>query len=152
MSAWLTVPAGMAGLLREGLHSEIEAAVQLIAPVVEAPGREEHPERYRAPLAQLDAARALLDLVGWGTAGPPVDVRVDLRKHHRAPLRALRSELLVEEEAYGSSQKGELRDPAKRPEIAERADALRELISTVEARVGALGAGTRGEDGEEVSE
>jgi len=152
MSAWLTVPAGMVGLLCEGLHSEIEAAVQSIAPVVEAPDRDEHPERYRAPLARLDAARALLDLVGWGTPGPPVDVRVDLREHHRALLRALQSELLVEEEALGSIQEGDLRDAAKRRGIAERAEALRELISTVEARIGALEGDVRGEDEEEVSE
>jgi hypothetical protein len=114
MSAWLTVPAEMVGLLREGLHSEIEAAVHLIAPVVEAPGREEHPERYQAPLARLDAARALLDLVGWSTAGPPVDVRVDLRQHHRSLLRALRSELLVEEEALGGGQESGPRDSAER--------------------------------------
>jgi hypothetical protein len=153
MSAWLTVPAEMVGLLREGLHSEIEAAVQLIAPVVEAPDREQHPERYRAPLARLDAARALLDLVGWGTPDPPADVRVDLGEHHRALLRALRSELLVEEEALGGGQESGPRDAAERRGIAERAEALRELISTVEARVGALfGAGTGGEDEEEVSE
>jgi hypothetical protein len=101
MSTWLTVPAEMVGLLREGLHSEIEAAVHLIAPVVEAPGRE---ERYRAPLARLDAARALLDLAGWSAACPPVDVRVDVRRHHRSLLRALRSELLVEEEALGGER------------------------------------------------
>ncbi|HWY19218.1 MAG TPA: hypothetical protein VNY27_10975 [Solirubrobacteraceae bacterium] len=148
MSAWLIVPAGMVGLLREGLHSEIEAAVQLIAPVVEAPDRDEHPERYRVPLARLDAARALLDLVGWSSAGPPVDVRVDLREHHRVLLRALRSELLIEEEALGSIQEGNLRDAAKRRGIVERAEALRELISTIEARIGALGGDVGGEDDE----
>jgi len=82
--------------------------VHLIALVVEAPGREEHPGRYRAPLARLDAARALLDLVGWSTASPPVDVRVDVRQHHRSLLRALRSELLVEEETLGVARRGSL--------------------------------------------
>lgn len=151
MSAWLTVPAEMVGLLREGLHSEIEAAAHLIAPVVEAPGREEHPERYRAPLARLDAARALLDLVGWSTADPPVDVRVDLRPHHRSLLRALRSELLVEEEALEGGQESGPRDSAGRRMIVARVDALRELISTAEARADALGAGTSEEDDEEIS-
>jgi hypothetical protein len=151
MSVLFVVPAGMVGHLRGGLYSEIGGAAQAVLRVVEMPDREERPERYREPLERLDRVRALLDVVGWGETDPPVEVRVDLREHRWALMKALELALLIgsqdlEEADLVDAERAGRGEAPRREVTTVRVLMLREFVSEVEARVGILGAneGTSG--------
>jgi len=139
MSQILTVPAEMVGHLRNGLHSSIGDAVQEIAHVVDMPGREQHPERYREPLEHFDAVRALLDLIGWGETDPPVEVSVDLHEHRRSLTGALQIALLagnddLEGAEATDAQQARRGEPPKREARTRRVLALREFVAAVGAQ------------------
>jgi hypothetical protein len=144
MSQILTVPAGMVGHLRNGLHSSIGDAVQEIAHVVDIPDREQHPELYREPLAHFDAVRAFLDLIGWGETDPPVEVSVDLHEHRRALTDALRIALLagnddLEGAEATDAERARRGKPTKREARTRSVLALREFVTAVEAQADDLG-------------
>ncbi len=88
------LPADAAALVRFGLLSELSKTAKEIT---EALGRVEYDEdaaRYVAPLARQDAARALLEVVGWeNVRRPPPTMIVYLDVHRDALLRAMRNSL-----------------------------------------------------------
>lgn len=137
----ILVPPAMVGYLRESLHCELGKAGEEIAAASERTDRLQRPECYEEPLAHLDRARALLDLIGWKQE--PHEVRVDLREHRRAILEALRLEALVVEDQLRDAkrtdaERAERGEPPRRATHARQAAALREFVTYVEAQVSAL--------------
>jgi hypothetical protein len=132
----MTVPAQMVEHLRDGLHSGIGDAADDLAEVVSQSGREMHPEWYREPLARFDDVRGLLDLIGWRETDPPVEVQVDLARHHRALTDALAIALGTTEDDLTETQKGDVHgQAATRTSATKRVLALRKLIFSIESRV-----------------
>jgi hypothetical protein len=71
MSTTMTVPAEIVGHLRCGLHVELGHAAEEIATLSTLRDRESYPDWYAEPLRKLDAARVLLDAVGWSMIDTP---------------------------------------------------------------------------------
>ena len=136
MSTMLVVPAEMAEHLRSGLHSGIGDAAETIAQVVAEPGREQHPEWYREPLAHFDRVRALLDMIGWGATDPAVEVSVDLREHRHAVLDALGVAMVVSD---ADLKQAETVSTANGKATIRRVLALGEFAAAVEAQANAFG-------------
>ena len=117
------------------------------------PGREECPEWYEEPLTQLDSARALLDVIGWGKTRQRVEVEVDLAEHHGALFGALRGQVLIhrdmiEEADQVDADRAEQGKPPKAEATIARAAALDRLLASAEAQAEALGIDTCPPDGE----
>jgi|HubBroStandDraft_2_1064218.scaffolds.fasta_scaffold06985_2 hypothetical protein len=96
MSTTLTVPAEIVEHLRCGLHMELGHATEEIATLSTLSDRETYPDWYAEPLEQLDAARALLDAVGWSTTDNPEPVEIDLDQHQPILVAALAGLLEIE--------------------------------------------------------
>jgi hypothetical protein len=89
MSITLTVPAEIVRHLRCGLHMELGHAPEEIATLSTLRDRETYPDWYAEPLQQLDAARALLDAVGWSTTDNPKPVEIEVDQHRPILVAAL---------------------------------------------------------------
>ncbi len=89
MSTILIVPAEIVGHLRCGLHMELGHAAEEIATLSTLRDRESYPGWYAEPLQQLDAARALLDAVGWNTIDNPKPVEIEVDRHRPILVAAL---------------------------------------------------------------
>jgi hypothetical protein len=96
MSTTLTVPAEIVGHLRCGLHMELRYAAGEIAALSTLRDRESCPDWYAEPLQQLDAARALLDAIGWSLTDSPEPVEIDLDQHRPIFVAALTGLLEIE--------------------------------------------------------
>lgn len=81
MSTMLTVPAAVVKHLRIGLFSDLGDAVYEIDGFCVLAGRETHPEWFTEPMRELDAVRALLDVIGWGEPSVSEPVTIDLDRH-----------------------------------------------------------------------
>jgi hypothetical protein len=89
-STTLLVRGPMAEHLRAGLYRELGHAGEQIAAT--ALLREERQaEAYTEAICRMDAARSLLDELGWGADGS--SVRVDMGKRRELVLRIFRLEL-----------------------------------------------------------
>ena len=153
MSSKLTIPAGLVRTLRIGLHSELGEAASEIDAISYQPGREEYPEWYEEPLAQLDSARALLDVIGWGEMQQREDVEIDLVEHHGALFGALRGQVLIhrdmiEEADQVDADRAEQGKPPKAEATITRAAALDRLLASAEVQAEALGMDTSPPDDE----
>ena len=58
-------------------------------------GREDHPEWYREPLAQLARVQALLDALGWSEVEAPAELTIDAAEHGAALGEAVDNALAV---------------------------------------------------------
>ncbi|HUB73081.1 MAG TPA: hypothetical protein VL979_03455 [Solirubrobacteraceae bacterium] len=96
MSTTLTVPAEIVGHLRCGLHIELGHAAEEIATLSTLRDRETYPGWYAEPLQQLDAARALLDVVRWSTIEDSEPVTIDFDQHQPILVAALTGLLEIE--------------------------------------------------------
>jgi hypothetical protein len=153
MSSKLTIPAEMVRTLRIGLHSELGEAASEIDQITYQRGREEYPEWYEEPLMQLDGARALLDVIGWGETQQPVEIEIDLAEHYAALFGALRGQALIhqdliEEADQVDAERANQGKPPKARATIARAAALDRLLVSAEAQAEALGIDTCPPDGE----
>ena len=151
MSSKLTIPAELVRTLRIGLHSELGEAASEIDSITYQPGREEYPEWYEEPLMQLDDARALLDVIGWGETPQPVAVEIDLAEHYAALFGALRGQVLIhrdmiEEAEQVDADRAEQGKPPKAEATITRAAALDRLLASAELQAEALGVDTPPDD------
>ncbi len=89
----VTVPSKAVALVRSGLLSELGDAAGEVNEAVGLAGYDEAAERYAEPLRRMDAARALLDVMGWENVETPRVMTVYLDVHREALLRAARNEL-----------------------------------------------------------
>jgi hypothetical protein len=92
-----SLPAGAVALVRFGLLSELSKTAKEIREALGRVGYDEDAEWYVAPLAHQDAARALLEVVGWENIENAQPVRVYLDIHREALVRAVRNSLDHEE-------------------------------------------------------
>lgn len=147
MSSKLTIPAELVRTLRIGLHSELGEAASEIDSISYQRGREQCPEWYEEPLIQLDCARALLDVIGWGETQQRVEVEIDLAEHHSALFGALRGQVLIhrdmiEEADQVDADRAEWGKPPKAEATIARAAALDRLLASAEAQAEVLGLDT----------
>lgn len=132
----ITVPAGMLGELRNGLHTVLGDAAQGISQVTDAGGRERHPEWYAEHRERFERTWALLDLIGWSEPKHPSALRLDLQRHGEAMIEALDVRLLVAEDDLKEAdavdtERAERGEPPKRQQTIERAEAVREFAAAV---------------------
>ncbi len=84
----ITIPPELVPLLRDGayfdLHGQSDEIGALVQPRDRGDIRAEVDERF----VRGNAARALLDVVGWLEPVEASPVEVDAREHHRALVRA----------------------------------------------------------------
>jgi hypothetical protein len=144
MSSKLTIPAELVRTLRIGLHSELGQAASEIVHITDQRGREEHPDWYQEPLARLDGARALLDVVGWGETRLSAGIEIELTEHHTTLFAALDSQVLihqdmVEEADQVDAERAEQGKPAKGTATIARAAALNRLLASAETQAVTLG-------------
>lgn len=135
----LTIPAELVALVRSALFTELGSAAEDTAHVVEQHDHEDHPERFAEPLQQHDAARTLLDAIGWQSAEPPADVQVDLHAHRAALAAALDVALLVGDEQLAEAERVDIErarrgEPSKREATTRRVLALREFAAGAQAQ------------------
>jgi hypothetical protein len=146
MSTMLTVPAELVGHLRNGLHSAIQPPVEGIAEVVDRQGRERHPEWYLEHFERLEMVLALLEVLGWCEADQAAEVRIDLREHRWALLKAIKVLALVagdelDELDMVDVERAGRSEPPKRKETIRRVFALRDFCLAVTVGVARLDAG-----------
>lgn len=87
-----TIPAQIVSVVRSAVLTELGEAADQITEASIVYEKERHPENFTAPLARFDAARALLEAIGWSD----VQRVIDLGTHRPALVRALEDRLRVE--------------------------------------------------------
>jgi hypothetical protein len=137
----ITVPPGMLGELRNGLHAVLGSAAVSIAQTTARRERERHPEWYTEQRAQLERTCALLDLIGWGEPRHPAAMRIDLHAHQPALTEALEVRLLVaaddlEEAGDVDAERAERGEPPTREITEQRVAALHEFAAAIRGVLG----------------
>lgn len=120
----IAIPGPIVRHLRCALLSEIGAAASLIGQASMALEKEKHPELFEQPVEQLDAYRALLDVIAWGEPPEEADMEIDLAGHRWALITALEARLEVERDYLRVSPRAKR---ARKHEQAERS------LATIEA-------------------
>jgi hypothetical protein len=93
MADIITIPVEAVALVRSGVFAELNHIAGDIASLTALEGHEEAAERYTEPYQREDAARALLNVVGWEVIEEPVPVVIDLHRHRGALLCAAHHDL-----------------------------------------------------------
>lgn len=125
-----TIPAETVARVRSGLYDEIQDATGEVYDAIGMAGYEEAAEQYVKPFLRLDAARALLDIVGWEITEQPIPVATDLYAHRDVLLRAVHRDLdyqLMRSEDTGASQE-------QRATARTRHALLDDLLTTIESK------------------
>jgi transcriptional regulator with XRE-family HTH domain len=89
----LSLSARAVALVRFGLLSELSKTAREVREALSRRGYDEDAERYVAPLGRQDAARALLEVVGWENVERSRPVTVYLDVHRNTLVRAMRNSL-----------------------------------------------------------
>jgi hypothetical protein len=89
----VAVPSKAVALVRCGLLGELQDMAGEISDAVGCAGYDEAPGRYAESLERQDAARALLDVVGWEKVENQRPVTVYLDVHRETLLRAAHHDL-----------------------------------------------------------
>jgi len=88
-----TIPAETVARVRSGLYDELEDATGEVYDAIGVSGYEEAAEQYAEPFRRQDAARALLNVVGWEIIEKPIPVAIDLDAHGDVLVRAAQQDL-----------------------------------------------------------
>lgn len=88
-----SLSARAVALVRFGLQSELSKTAREVREALGRVGYDEDAERYVAPLGRQDAARALLEVVGWENVERSRPVTVYLDVHRDALVHAMRNSL-----------------------------------------------------------
>lgn len=88
-----TIPAETVARIRSGLFDELQHATGEVFDAIGHKGYEEAAGQYVEPLRRQDAARALLDVVGWEIIAEPVPVVIDLDAHRDVLVSAAEHDL-----------------------------------------------------------
>lgn len=100
----LRIPAAAVCHVRRGALWKLAQTSSRLAWVAETPGHTEHPEWYREVLAEFDAVRAVLNVIGWGDADTRASpVHIDAAQH-RATLASIVSSIAGGERAPPTDQ------------------------------------------------
>jgi hypothetical protein len=128
----IVIPEELVPLLRDGLYFDLHGQHEEAGSLVEPRRRADISDGIAGCSARAEGARALLDVVGWiDPIETPTDVKVDVRQHHDALLRALltriASEHSVEEDPEVSEE--------ERATAKARIDQLADLIAQAEGSI-----------------
>ena len=136
MSNMLIVPAEIVWYLRSGVHIALNEVADDIAEAAIGYERQAHPEWFTGLFERFDAVRALLDAVGWSVPGvKDLDgVEVDIDAHRDELVRALKVQLVVEED-ISRGLDGKNSEKADRDLAVERERELREFVERVMPRL-----------------
>jgi hypothetical protein len=138
MSTTLTVPAGLVADLRTGLYCEWGCAAEHLGNLALAFEARGPVNVFDKSLKAFDAARSLLDTVGWRTQPVEQAVEIDLELHPLVVLKALRTaqDALADHlgEIPGATVPAEVQYA-----MILRADALGDFAAAVVAQVQELG-------------
>lgn len=88
-----TIPAETVARVRSGLYDELQDSMGEVYDAIGVSGYEEAAEQYVEPFSRQDAARTLLDVVGWEIIEKPVPVAIDLDTHRDVLVRAAQQDL-----------------------------------------------------------
>jgi DNA-binding CsgD family transcriptional regulator len=111
----VVIPPEILSALRQAVYWEFGRASEGLVAIAQTPGNLDHPEWYRRQLAQFDAARDLLDALGWcGRNQPSSGVRLDARTHGTILLSGLRRALEDSEHAGSTVRHDRRRRHCKR--------------------------------------
>jgi hypothetical protein len=140
---YVTVPAEIVDGLREAAFAAVGKAGEAINEAAFAKGRGENPKWFHGPMTALEELFALLDVLGWTEAGPPVGVEVFLWADGRALMAALEEALGFAEADAGegvrrAAEQPETAGSAERGAAIERVNVLRELIAVAQPRFDAI--------------
>jgi hypothetical protein len=121
-SVTLTLPGEIVPTVQHGALNELESAAAAIVALCEPPG--EGPAwAYKAAYTHLTAANELLGEIGYTAPEPPVDIEVDLVRHHWVLLRSMRGQQRADMELI------EEMTPADQSAADRRVQVLEELIN-----------------------
>jgi hypothetical protein len=120
----LMLPPVMAEYLRTGLNSELRQAVTEITNISSRGQR--IPAPYRDPIYRMNAAKSLLDTIGWHSDQQVAGVRVDMRAYRALALAVLQRQLDVELDKLKNTKS------AQRPDAERRVGELREFIADLQ--------------------
>jgi hypothetical protein len=134
----ITVPAELADALREGVYAELRSIAEIIIQATQTAGHLDHPELYHQQRQRVCAACVLLDLIGWASSDPPVEIHLDLAQHPVVLLAALAGARDDAADALKDVTAGRQTDAGKCNEVNQRAHRLHELVSAVEAQASRL--------------
>jgi hypothetical protein len=132
VSTMLTVPGGYVAYLRSGIFGEWGFAAEELSVLALGFGSSA-PHGYGEPLETFDAARALLDTIGWTDENQQSDVDIDLGSYPLLVLNALKHEyaaLLAQFQELPKTTSKEVSDFA-----AARVAALDDFVKAVETQV-----------------
>lgn len=122
-----TIPAAVVVQLREALYLQLASVSEDIGALVVA--RRDVRGEWPAPMARLDRARAVLGVIGWRDRDPERDVEIDLARHRRAMVDALRD--------YLPGERSLIAEPGERAAGQRKRAAVR--VRAVEAFAGSAG-------------
>ena len=122
-----TIPAAAVPRLRGALYSQLGKVADELDQIVVMARRAK--DDWSEPVARFDRTRVVLDVIGWNERDPERNVEIDLDRHRRVIVEALRDEL--DGERYLMSEKGQ---GAERQRQNARARAL-----TIEAWAESVG-------------
>ncbi len=121
----VVIPPEILSALRQAVYWEFGRASEGLVAIAQTPGHLDHPEWYKRQLARFDAARDLLDVLGWGDRNQSSSgVRLDAHAHGSILLSGLRRALEDSEHAGSTVRHDRRRRHCKR------------LVSIVQEMVG----------------
>jgi hypothetical protein len=135
--AMLAVPSEIVPYLRRGLFGEWGFAAEDISNRALQFGSGARSNSYQEPLRTFDAARALLDEIGWRDNKSQTDVAINLSLHHQLVLRALRMEHLVLVDQLAETPR--VTSKQAHDSVSTRTEALGEFVKQVKAQARLLG-------------
>jgi hypothetical protein len=144
----LLLPAWIQAPLRSGLIAVLAIAAQGISANAAFPEREQHPDWYSDHRKNLEAACALLDVIGWADTEQSTDIEIDLHEHHWALEEALESLLRTAESDLNEAdavdvERAEDGEVPQKEATVERVHALRDYTTDAKAQIQSLKAKQR---------
>jgi hypothetical protein len=92
----IDIPAECVAILRSSLLSQIGIPAGQVEEASMTHEKENHPEWFRVPLAEIDEHRAVVDRLGWADRDTEESVSLDLGAHRNVIVKALHTRLEVE--------------------------------------------------------
>jgi hypothetical protein len=135
--AMLMVPSEIVPYLRRGLFGEWGFAAEDISSRALQFGSGARSNFYREPLKVFDAARALIDEIGWRDKRSQTDVEINLGLYPQLVLRALKKEHLVLTDQLAEMPR--TASERARHSVGTRTEVLGEFVKRVKMQARLLG-------------
>jgi hypothetical protein len=141
MSSTLTIPADVVPDVRDGLLSLIGNATEQFEELLLSGDRDRRPDWYVPVRQMLEGVFALLDHVGWSSAGPRREIEIDVSKHGLRIMEAIEAGLsgLADQldEADINDQRCATEGlPLKKQQLIEQNQMVRDFAAVLEQALG----------------